>query len=233
MNKYIMSYKNKVIDLTHTLNPEIPTWDGSCGFTIDTLVDHHECQGPYTFKAQKFTLLASAGTHIDSPAHVFTHGATTDQIHVDNLIALAVMIDARSKVTSSYVVSEQDIIEWEYIHGTIPDQAIVCICTGWDVRWSDKDLYRNNHQFPSISAQAAQLLSTRNIKGIIVDTLSPDRPDNGYPVHHIFLEKSIFIVENATNLHYIPPCQSQVVVAPLLIEGATESPVRLLALVPE
>lgn len=46
----------KIIDLTHTLNAESPTWDGACGFDLPTTLDHHECTSETKFKLQALHL---------------------------------------------------------------------------------------------------------------------------------------------------------------------------------
>ena len=37
----------KVIDLTHKIHPEIPTWDLTCGYYIKTMRDYHHCEGEF------------------------------------------------------------------------------------------------------------------------------------------------------------------------------------------
>ena len=45
----------KIIDLTHTLCEDIPTWDGSCGFELATIKDYKDFTGPDLFRVQKIT----------------------------------------------------------------------------------------------------------------------------------------------------------------------------------
>jgi len=73
----------------------------------------------------------------------------------------------------------------------------------------------------------------RGAAGIGIDTLSPDRPEDGFPAHKLLLGAGKFIVENAANLRSLPPLGSQVLVAPIKISGGTEAPVRLMGFIKE
>jgi kynurenine formamidase len=87
--------------------------------------------------------------------------------------------------------------------------------------------------FPAFSARAVELLLTRNITGIAIDTLSPDCRDKSYSVHKLVLGEGKYIIENIANCAHIPPKGSYAIVLPLRIEEATESPIRIVALVPK
>ena len=44
-SKYITSKNVQVIDLTHTVTSEIPSWNGSCGFTAEIKRDYGDFEG--------------------------------------------------------------------------------------------------------------------------------------------------------------------------------------------
>lgn len=73
---------------------------------------------------------------------------------------------------------------------------------------------------------------SRGIVGLGIDTLSPDRLDDGYPVHRILLNSGRYIVENIANSEQLPPTGSFVMAFPLKIKQATEAPMRLIGLLP-
>ena len=58
--------------------------------------------------------------------------------------------------------------------------------------------------FPSVSASVADLLISRNVVGIGIDTLGPDLPSSGFPVHQAILGAGKYIVENIANLEKMP-----------------------------
>jgi kynurenine formamidase len=103
--------------------------------------------------------------------------------------------------------------------------------TGWSKFWNEPSKYHNNHVFPSVSAAAAELLVERGVSAIGIDTLSPDRPEDGFKVHKAFLGADKIIIENIANLDSMPPTGSFCLVLPIKIKDATEAPVRLVGLI--
>ena len=64
-----------------------------------------------------------------------------------------------------------------------------------------------------------------------IDTLSPDRPEDGFKVHKNFLGAGKIIIENVANLDSMPPSGSFVLILPIPIKDGTEAPVRLVGLI--
>lgn len=220
----------KIIDLTHSLEPNIPSWEGNCGFYNEISLDYPDCQTEVKFRTQKIEMEAGIGTHIDAPAHCIPNGITIDELQLNNLIAPCIVIDVSKNAHEHYSVSIDDIKEFEKRYGVISEGQFVMIKTGWEQFWDEPKKYHNNHFFPSISAEAAKFLLERNIVGIGIDTLSPDRPESGYPVHSLLLGAGKIIVENVANLASMPPVGSFIIALPLKIKGGTEAPIRLVAL---
>src|SRR4051812_42789982 len=83
--------KPTVVDLTHTLGPKSPDWEG-------TEKRPFEARDLATFdKNGYFTRYISMqehfSTHIDAPAHFSKNGWTVDQIPPSHLVAPLVVID--------------------------------------------------------------------------------------------------------------------------------------------
>lgn len=85
----------------------------------------------------------------------------------------------------------------------------------------------NNYRFPYIEAEAVNQILERKKRVIGIDTLSPDRSDGGYPVHVSCLSNGILIVENVANLKEVPPTGYTIHNAPLKLQHATKSPIRM------
>lgn len=81
--------------------------------------------------------------------------------------------------------------------------------------------------------EAAHFLLSRKIVGLGIDTLSPDRPDNGYPVHAALLGAGKYIIENIANADSLPSVGSFILALPIKIKEGTEAPIRLIALIDE
>lgn len=229
----IKKWPYKMIDLTHTLSSHIPTWSGLCGFEQEITLDYQDCDTEVKFRVQKIHLHAGAGTHIDAPLHCFSAGKGVSDLDLNDLIAPCIMIDVSLKAKVGYSISIEDLKAFEEAHGVIPEHSFVIFYTGWDRFWSEPTAYQGNYNYPSMSIAVAQVLLERGVVGIGIDTLSPDKPEEGFPVHRLMLGAGKYIVENIANANKLPPCSSYAMVMPIKIQGGTEAPIRLIALIEE
>lgn len=131
-------------------------------------------------------------------------GKTIDELNLNDLLAPCLVIDVSAKVHERYSVSVADIEEFEEKHGLIKTGSFIIIQTGWERFWGEPEKYRNNLVFPCVSNAAAHFLLKRNIAGLGIDTLSPDRPEEDYPVHAALLGAGKYIVENIANSAKLP-----------------------------
>jgi kynurenine formamidase len=226
-----MTFPYKVIDLTHTLDEKIPSWSSGCGFKSEIKLDYSEGLGEVKFRVQQIKMHAGIGTHLDAPAHCIEGGLTIDQLSLSNLIAPTVVIDVSGSSHEHYSVTVDDIEAFEETYGTIQPHSFVMVKTGWEQFWNDPQKYHNGHLFPSVSKEAAKFLLDRQIVGLGIDTLSPDRPADGYPVHALLLGERKYIIENAANLAELPPIGCYTLALPIKIKEATEAPIRLIGLI--
>lgn len=217
------------VDLTHTLTPTIPHWGVGCGFQYQINCDYVDCTGETKFRIHAMTMSAGIGTHMDAPLHCFNGATSIANIPLDQLVSPCVVIDVSSKSHERYSVTVEDIKQYEAIHGKVIPNTFVIIYTGWCKLWNDPDKYRNSLIFPTISSDAAKYLLQKDIVGLGVDTLSPDGANDGFLVHHLILGAGKYIIENIANADKLPPKGATVIALPLKIEGGTESPIRLIA----
>jgi kynurenine formamidase len=226
--------KYTLVDLTHEVHPEIPTWDMTCGYFVKTMRDYQHCDGEYKFRSQALDIRASAGTHIDAPSHCFAGTDDVSDISLEKLVVPCIMVDVSSRADQKYKVSVADIQAFEAQYGKIPAGSFVLFYTGWSKHWDTPKKYHNNLQFPSISGDVARLLLDRDIVGLGIDTLSPDCDEKGSFVHAAILGAGKYIIENiASNAEKLPPVGAEILVMPLRVQGAAESPIRLIARIAE
>ena len=121
--------------------------------------------------------------------------------------------------------------KFETEYGIIPAGSFVLFYTGWDKYWETPEKYHGNYHFPSVHASTAELLLSRSIVGLGIDTLSCDRGDTGYPVHRTILGAGKYLIENIANAGSLPPTGAKIYALPMKIADATEAPIRLIALV--
>lgn len=215
------------IDLTHALSPTIPHWGMKCGFQNYIQHDYADGDNEVKFRVQNFQMVAGIGTHIDAPAHCIPDGKTIADISLASLIRPAVVIDVSSKAYDRYSLSVEEIHFFEDKFGIIPQDSFVICYTGWSQYWDEPERYRNELIFPSITKEAAEYLLTRNVVGLGIDTLSPDRGDSNFPVHQLFLGAGKYIIENIANANLLRPIDDFIIALPLKIQDATEAPLRL------
>ena len=220
-----------LIDLTHPLNDQIPSWEESCGFKQEIVCDY-SASSETSFRVHHLSMNAGIGTHMDAPAHCIKGGKSIDQLPLSDLILPCVVIAPPNAFHPGYSLSTKDIEQFEDSYGPIEKGSFIALSTGWESLWYTPEKYRNNYLFPSVSSEAAELLLQRGISGLGIDTLSPDRPESGFKVHQLLLGSGLFILENIANLAKLPRKGSFILALPLNIQGGTESPIRLVALVP-
>jgi kynurenine formamidase len=220
----------KIIDLTHKLSDKTSHWDVNCKFDLKIVTDYKDCATPDLFRTQNVNMPAGIGTHMDAPAHCMEGGKTIDMLSMGELVTECVVIDV-STLDENFVAMPEVVEEWEKEHGQIKENSFVIFHTGWSKYWDDGEKYRNNYKFPTVHATTADLLVKRNIAGLGIDTLSVDNGSAGFPVHRIILSSGKYLVENIANAGDLPKVGAKIFVLPIKIEGGTEAPIRLVAII--
>lgn len=224
----MVSY-SRLINLTHTISHDIPTWTGSCGYHEKIVLDYDE-----GLRVQSLKIHAGLGTHLDAPAHFDPLGLSIGEIPIDNLVLSACVIDVHKESKEDYFVELDAIEKFEAIHGSLDGIGCVTFYTGWSKKWNSPDSYRSvrddgSMHFPGISIDVAQHLYDRGVKVIGIDTLSPDGSNIEFPIHHLFLKNGHFLIENINNLDRCPPKGWTIGIFTPPFLGATEAPARLVA----
>ena len=222
----------RFVDLSHPLDPHVPTWNGSCGFQSEIKLDYDK-----GLRVQQVKMHAGVGTHLDAPAHFFEGGSDIAGIPLERLIIPAFCLDLSTVAHETYQISRADLLAFEKRYGSIEKGSLFIGYTGWSVRWNKPDLYRNEDsahrmRFPTFSREAALLLLERDVAGIAIDTLSPDPEASDFPVHKLLLGSGKFIIENIASANRLPPIGAYVICLPLRAVGLTECAIRAVGLLP-
>ncbi|MBL1072971.1 cyclase family protein [Nocardia sp. 2] len=224
-----------VVDLTHTLSPELPVWPGNPAFAM-VQVAWHENGG---FGQNAVGYWEHTGTHVDAPVHRVRGAASVERIAAEDLVAPLVVIDisARADMNPDATLDISDIEKWEGRHGRIPERALVAMYSGWERRLVNPGSFLNldgqgRPHAPGFAGEAAEFLVTqRNIVAAGVDTLSLDQAATGeYRAHSAILGAGRYGVEMLANLGRVPAVGATVVVGAPKHAGGTGGPCRVLAL---
>ncbi|MES2615228.1 MAG: hypothetical protein V4591_07430 [Bdellovibrionota bacterium] len=52
----MVAFPYKIIDLTHTIDEDIPSWDGDCGFKHEIKIDYADYTTDVQFRVQKINM---------------------------------------------------------------------------------------------------------------------------------------------------------------------------------
>lgn len=221
----------KIIDLTHTLEEEMPRPQVPYGH-----IPWKSYSKGDAFNTNMILVFEHAGTHVDAPIHLGgVEGPSIDEIPPEKWMGPCCVLDMSYKKENEEVTAEE-IIDWERIHGMIEVDSIALFYYGWEKNWTTKhgvetQPYLKNN--PGLSEEAAILLAEREVKLVGGDTPTIDSDMNpSEPAHRVFLPRHILVLENAKNLGKLPPKGAYFIGLPLRIKNGTGCPVRAVALVP-
>jgi kynurenine formamidase len=236
--------EGKIVDLSHSYDADTIFWPTEDGFRLEKEQDGINDKGFY-YASNKFTTAEHGGTHIDAPRHFAQGHPTVDQIPLEQLIGQAILVDVAAKCEQNpdYLISPDDLQQWEQQNGAIPNGAIVIFRTGFGKRWPDRKTYLGTDErgaqavaklhFPGLSPDAARwLMANRTIKAVGLDTASIDYGQSTmFETHRALFEKDIPAFENLANLDALPVKGFNIVALPMKIGGGSGGPLRVVAIV--
>ena len=115
---------SRVVDLTHTITEDFPTYGGEQQLEVDVLGDI----ASVGYNIKSWRINEHTGTHMDAPFH-FPEMDSADMIPVANLVGPLAIIDIRAKAAGNpdAEVTPDDIMAWEANNGDLPMGAIVAM----------------------------------------------------------------------------------------------------------
>ena len=154
----------KYIDLTHTLTPAIPVWQGFGRSSFAAAVNPKTSK-PYNyvtdgFEATSYNLSTDQfGTQLDPPAHWAPEYPAIDELPATYAVRPLAVISIVEQVSRDpgYHLQVSDIETWEKRNGTIPAGAVVMIRSDWSKEWPSPDL-ASRAVFPGVSLDALKYL---------------------------------------------------------------------------
>ncbi|RPI74606.1 MAG: cyclase family protein [Desulfobacteraceae bacterium] len=209
----------KIIDLTHTIEPNMPCYPGTEPPKFAKLCTLEE----HGFVEHKITFFSHIGTHMDAPAHVLPRARTLDQFDVGHFAGRAVCLDLMR--LSKQTIDLRDLTPYRE---TIADKEFVLLCTGWDRFWGTPEYFKD---FPVLSREATEWLAEFNLKGVGLDMISIDAMDSvDLANHKILLARDTLIIENLTGLAELGQEAFTFICLPLKFREADGAPVRAMAM---
>ncbi len=221
------------MDLSHTLEENIPSWPTHARYS--RVVYESQEFGDVSCHAQ-VSMSEHSGTHVDAPLHFVPQGKAhygIDQVPLNRTMGRAATIDG-SDLPADGLLTLERIVSWETVNGPIVAGDIVLARYGWDRYWALKPNHRDFlKDWPGLDGIAAQYLAGKGISAFGTDAPSADQfSSEKFPAHFTFLGKEVLILENLAGLDQLPPfCFFMAL--PLKIKNGSASPIRAVALIPK
>lgn len=241
----------RVVDLTHTLDPDfpviiLPPEFGQCARFRMEEVSAYDHRGP-AWKWHNISMSEHTGTHFDAPCHWISgrdvpFGAV-DEIPPGRFVGPVCVIDC-SEATArdpDFLMTRDHIAVWENTHGPIPRGSWVLMRTDWSKRKGAAylNMAEDGPHSPGPSPEAIRfLVEERDVIGFGTETVGTDAGQGmhlspPYPAHFILHGAGRYGLQCLSNLDLLPPTGAMLLAAPLKIKNGTGSPLRVLALVEE
>lgn len=162
-------------------------------------------------------------TRIEAPGLLLKDRKALSEFDPTIFIARSVLLDLSHKKFDQNI-DDEDLEAAEEAAGlAIRENDIVLIRTAISENGAGVEVY------PTLSLNAVEFLEFRHVAGVGVETVSVDKPHDGYgEVHRALFEKGIFIIENLQGFDRIDETKFQLIALPLKVR-ATVSPSRVLA----
>jgi kynurenine formamidase len=236
----------RFVDLTHAFGPGIPHWPGFPDEKRETLYYYDEGVGSEGsgFFAQRYTIVGQWGTHVDPPAHFAKGLRTVDEIDVKEMLLPLVVLDVHEQAAKNpdYILSMNDVEQWEKKYGPIPEGAFVAMRTDWSKRWPDAAKMRNEDDkkvshYPGWSMEVLQYLyEKRKITASGHETTDTDpgvKASKGdFSLETYILKTNHYQIELLANLDQVPEFGALVVVSFPKPKKGSGFPARVFAILP-
>jgi arylformamidase len=197
----------KIIDITRPLSEGILIYPGDVPPVF--LQEEHE-----HYLITGLHLSTHTGTHIDAPVHYLKTGDTIDTIPLSHVMGRCRVLDVTHAGTS---------ITSEYLKGRLDGIDRLLLKTSF----SNTDRYEEN--YPSLTADAARLITGCGMKCVGIDSPSIESYECDGTVHRELLSRGCIIIE-LLDLSKVEEGDYTLVALPLRFTGLDGSPARVVLL---
>ncbi|MDA9975225.1 cyclase family protein [Alphaproteobacteria bacterium] len=241
----------KVVDLTHTLDPDfpviiLPPEFGQCARFRMEEISAYDHRGP-AWKWHNFSCSEHTGTHFDAPAHWISGrdlpNNSVDTIPTEQFIGPVCVIDCSEGASTDddFELTPKVIQAWEVEHGEIPAGSWVLMRTDWSQRRGAKylNMREDGPHSPGPTPEGIRfLIEQRDIRGFGTETVGTDAGQGNhytppFPAHFFLHGAGKLGLQCLNNLWELPPTGAVLIATPLKIKQGTGSPLRVVALVGE
>jgi len=213
--KYI-GEKMKIFDITLTISPGLPVWQGDPVIQFIQLSDMNKGD---SCNVTHISMGVHVGTHVDAPHHFLNDNRTVEELDLNILIGRAYLIE----ITDPLDQISDKLLEEASIP---PGVERLLIKTRNSELWSrgTKEFIKD---FVAINNDGANWLVKKGIKLIGVDYLSVAPFGDGVPTHRTLLTAGVIALEGL-NLSQVSPGYYDIYCLPLKIGDSDGAPARVI-----
>jgi kynurenine formamidase len=190
----------RLIDLSFTIEDEMPVYPGDVHTSIRKLDDPKMLQAGWT--AHNITMSLHAGTHVESPAHSIPGGKMLSAYPLETFCGEA------------HIIKRKDIGCFKV------DTPILIAYSGYDEIWGEEEYFSP----PPLTTEQAKWIAESGVKIFATDTISV----GDVMIHRTIQERNILIVESMANVNQLLHQKVKLYLFPLRIDKEA-SPVRAVA----
>ena len=207
-----------ILDLTHTISPEMPVYPGTPGPKLSAAFTMEE----HRFRETMLQLTSHTGTHMDAPSHLLAEGKTLDALPVSQFCGNALVLDVSHLGEGGRITTELLKAHEAELHAA----DYVLLYTGWEARWGSETFFAD---YPVLDTEAAAYLVSCGLKGVGTDAVSVDSVGVPLRVHRTLLDAGIVIVECLRLRQLASQGMVHFYALPMKYRNADGAPVRAIA----
>lgn len=206
----------KIHDISLTITPDTPVWPGDIPVRLERV---KKIENGETDNLSQMEMGTHTGTHVDAPWHFVSSGITIEEIPLETMVGACQVVQVGDDVD---MIGENEIQSAE-LDPSIPR---VLFKSRNSREWlNPKPVF--NRDFVGFSVEGAKALVEMGMKFVGLDYLSVAPYDLGKPVHDIFLEAGLVLLEGA-DLSKVQPGRYQIFCLPLKLGSTEGSPARVI-----
>ncbi len=207
----------RIIDVTLTLRPDMPTWPGEPGPSIEP---HSRIEEGKPANVSVITFADHTGTHVDPPLHMLEGTPGVDELRLEALVGPCRVLqhDGGTHVSGPWLDAQK-----------IPRSVTrLLFRTRNSERWR-APTREFDKAFIALDESAARWCVDHGIVLVGIDYLSIEpfgSSPKGHPVHKTLLRKGVVIIEGL-DLHAVEPGDYEVACLPLKVLHGDGAPARV------
>ncbi len=199
----------KIIDITLSINENIPVYPGDAKFKATPIctIEKSGCN------MQQLNLGTHTGTHIDAPLHFLANGSSIDEIPLEIFFGKSQVIEIDEPRITKTAIDKFFIDGINRVLFKTPNSYLL----------EDKEFHK---EYVYLTEDGADFLINKNVKLVGIDYISIERFGTAdFIVHKKLFSANMCILEGI-NLKEVDPGIYTLVAFPLPFEGLDGSPVR-------